>query len=420
MVDLMLCILANLFRIYLVRRYINLFLGKSRYAKLQEVVAYVSFCIINTVLYLTFHLALVNVFSNLVGISLLAFMNTKSIKANFFVTISVYIVQMVCDTVATLLFVDYTDGQGFSQIYSVIAAFFMFICELLIERMVVSRKCVYDIHNLPLILVPLSSIIMFCLLVYTGNYTNMGIVIISISVLVTNFLVFYLYNMLADAFEQKYENEVLKQKVQIYVNQIDVILQTEDRLKNVKHDMKHHLNELKILAMKNDVAEIQGYIDNMEDYIQNPNEIVASGNTDIDSVLNYMLQKARRLLRIVEVKVCLPEEISHSFDINIILGNLLENAIEAAKHTEEKYLLVNILLKQGVLRIEIKNSFCGTKSLKVSDADGEKHFLSTKEDADAHGIGLSSVRNIVEKYNGLMEIMPKDAYFDVKLMLYMD
>lgn len=419
MVDLILCIFANLFRLYLVRRYINLFLGKSRYTRLQEVVAYVSFCIINTWLYMSFHLVVINVLNNLIGISLLAFMNTKSVKANLFVTGSVYIIQMICDTVATILFVDYTDGQGFNQIYSVIAAFLMFICELLIERIVISREHVEDIHNLPLIFVPLSSVAMICLLVYTGNYTSIGIVIVSIGVMVTNFLVFYLYNMLTDAFSQKYENEVLKQKVQIYANQIDVILQTESQLKTMKHDMKHHLNELKILAMKNNVAEIQGYIDDMEDYIQNPNELVASGNTDIDSVLNYMLEKARKLLRTVEVKICLPEEIRHSFDINIILGNLLENAIEAAKCTEEKYLLVNILLKQGVLRIEIKNSFSGVQSLRVSDTDGKKHFLSTKEDAVAHGIGLGSVRNIVEKYNGLMEVMPENTYFGVKLILYM-
>lgn len=44
----------------------------------------------------------------------------------------------------------------------------------------------------------------------------------------------------------------------------------------------------------------------------------------------------------------IPEEISHSFDINIILGNLLENSIEAAEKTEDKMLDVEIGLKQGV------------------------------------------------------------------------
>ena len=49
----------------------------------------------------------------------------------------------------------------------------------------------------------------------------------------------------------------------------------------------------------------------------------------------------------------------HSFDINIILGNLLENAIEAARQTEEKKLTIAIREEKGVLRIHIENSYNG-------------------------------------------------------------
>ena len=68
---------------------------------------------------------------------------------------------------------------------------------------------------------------------------------------------------------------------------------------------------------------------------------------EIDSVLNYMLQKAREELETVIVKVMLPEKLKHAFDINVMIGNLLENAIEAARQTEQKYLNVNIALKKG-------------------------------------------------------------------------
>ena len=108
-----------------------------------------------------------------------------------------------------------------------------------------------------------------------------------------NFLVLYLYNVLLRAFSQRYENEILKQKVQIYANQLDIILQNEDKVKRLRHDMKHHMNELKLLAIKNKDGSIQEYIDSMEEFINNPKEIVSSGNTEIDSVLNYMLQRRR-------------------------------------------------------------------------------------------------------------------------------
>ena len=108
-----------------------------------------------------------------------------------------------------------------------------------------------------------------------------------------------------------------------------------DRIREIRHDMKHHMNELKLLANKYNVIEIQDYIDRMEYFIHNPKEIVSSGNVEIDSVLNYMLQKAKAELETVDVKVILPEEIKHSFDLNVLIGNLLENAIEAARKTKK-------------------------------------------------------------------------------------
>ena len=98
--------------------------------------------------------------------------------------------------------------------------------------------------------------------------------------------------------------------------------------------MKHHLNELTLLANKYDVAEIREYIGQMRSFMENPDELIASGNMEIDSVLNYMLQKAEKDLKTVDIKVMLPEKVQHSFDVNVLLGNLLENAIEAAERTE--------------------------------------------------------------------------------------
>nr|WP_321152019.1 GHKL domain-containing protein [uncultured Acetatifactor sp.] len=56
-------------------------------------------------------------------------------------------------------------------------------------------------------------------------------------------------------------------------------------------------------------------------------------------------------------KISLSEEIRPSFDINVLPGNLPENAIDAARQTEKKYLSVHIALNKGVMKIKIDNSF---------------------------------------------------------------
>ena len=205
---------------------------------------------------------------------------------------------------------------------------------------------------------------------------------------------------------RQYETERLKTQFQVYANQLRVILKGEEKIKALRHDMKHHLNELMLLANKHDTAEIQEYIEQMKLFLQNPDEMVASGNLEIDSVLNYILRKAEKKLKTVDIKVMLPEKVQHSFDLNVLLGNLLENAIEASEKTENKYLSVHIALKRGVLKIKRQGKDIVLKT--------------TKPFTDQHGIGLKNVKKIVKKYNGTMSVTTQNGIFCVNLILYME
>lgn len=420
MLEIIICITTNLFRIYLIHRFIKIFVGDfyydNRRKKLLVILVYGSYFLINTTFYLMFHIAWINILSNLFGISLMLLLYTKSIKKIIFVSSTIYLINMGCDTI-TILFASYNGRQQENPFYSVITVFFIFICELISERIISYRKNNDVVHSLPIITVPLISMMLIFFEIYIKTKPDFELVIISIGLLAINFLVLYLYNMLSKTFAQKYDNQILREKLKIYSNQIDIILQSNDEVKTLRHDMKHHLNELKLLAMKGNSVAIENYIDEMYDYIHNPNEIVSSGNLEIDSVLNYMLQKGRKDLLIVNTKIQIPESINHSFDIIVILGNLLENAIEASRQTDEKLLNVSIQLKQGVLKIEIENSF-KLLSLKEKREKGRTSLLTTKKEKREHGIGLKSVQKIIEKYNGIIHIHKQNNRFHVELLLY--
>lgn len=421
MTDLIICVVTNLFRIYLISRFIHIFFrneGKDDCRRrMRRMPVYGAFFVVNTAAYLIFHTVWINIACNMLGIGLIVLTYTGSIKMILFVTCSVYLINMGCDTISTLLFVNYEDGTGFRQIYEAITVLLIFFCELLTERIVEVRRNTREVPNLSLGLVPLSSIGMLCMLICTKSSEETGLVIISVGLIVVNFFTFYLYNILSDTLLQRYENEVLKQKIQGYANQLDVMLQGEEKVRALRHDMKHHMNELKILAAKGENRAIEEYIDDMGEFITNPNEIVSSGNLEIDSVMNYLIRRAKEELHTVNVKVRLPESVSHSFDINVILGNLMENGIEAARQTEEKEMDIDVEMQQGVLRIRVENSYNGKA---VFDRDGGyKRLLTTKKMKGIHGIGLRNVRKIVEKYDGIMEICPDGRVFRVVLILYM-
>ncbi|MCI6811442.1 MAG: ATP-binding protein [Lachnospiraceae bacterium] len=417
MLDFMLCALTNLFRIFLIDRCVSIFLGISVNKKKKQIICG-CFYIINTVLFWNFHTVWINVICNLIGIGAIVWLYTKSVKTNLFVTGTIYLVNCGCDVAATSLFINYRDGEAYNQIYAVISFFLIFICELVIEKMITIHKDTETVQNVSLVLMPVCSIVVIVLLIYSDTCADIGLSIVSIGLLIANFLMLYLYNLLLHSISQQYEMEMLKTQVQVYANQLDVILRGEEKIKSLRHDMKHHLNELMLLANKYNVVEIQEYINQMKSFLQNPNELVASGNLEIDSVLNYMLQKAEKELKTVDIKVMLPEKIRHSFDINVLLGNLLENAIEAAGKTENKYLSIYITLKRGILKVKIENSFEPSCILWGEQQRKDMILKTTKPFTDRHGIGLKNVKKIVEKYNGTMAVTTQDGIFCVNLILY--
>lgn len=418
MLDFMICALTNLFRIFLIGRCASIFLGVDVDKKKKHIV-YGCFYVINTVLFWEFHTVWINMICNLMGIGAIVWLYTKSVRTNLFITGTIYLVNCGCDVAATSLFVNYRDGGAYNQIYAVISLFLIFMCELVIEKMITIHKDAEDAQNISLVLMPICSIIVITLLIYTDTCTDIGLTIVSIGLLIANFLMLYLYNLLLHSISQQYEMEMLKTQLQAYANQLNVVLRGEEKIKALRHDIKHHLNELMLLANKHDVAEIQKYIDEMNSFLKNPNEIVASGNLEIDSVLNFMLQKAEKELKTVDIKVMLPEKVRHSFDINVMLGNLLENAIDAAGKTENKYLSVHIKLKRGILKVKIENSFESSCTLCEKQNRKDTILKTTKPFTEQHGIGLKNVKKIVEKYNGTMAVTAQEGIFCVNLLLYM-
>lgn len=218
MFDVITCAVTNMFRIYLVYKFVSLFLDVPEQNKRKEAFAYICFYLANTILFLEFH--------------------------------------MVCDVIGTALFINYQDGTLHSQIYAVIALLLTFICELLTEKVVTSHKKIVDVPRNALNIVPACSILTVCFLTYSDFCTDKGLVIVSVSLLIMNFFTLYLYNQLLESVVQKYETEALKRKAEGYSNQLEVILQTNEKVRTLRHDMKHHMNELNLLAKKYEVKEL--------------------------------------------------------------------------------------------------------------------------------------------------------------------
>nr|WP_308626817.1 GHKL domain-containing protein [uncultured Eisenbergiella sp.] len=416
MYNILICCLVNLFRVVLIRRFMQVFFGKKKSGK-KELIVYGVFYVVNTALYLAFHLPLLNFICNLAGIFIITRLYTRILKINSMVTLLIYFINIGCDTLAIVMFVDnYRERMIHNQVFSLITILLFFLCILAAEKIVTSKKMtdmVIPEHSLSLMLVPLISILLFLGLLFDkSSLDNMLFEMETLCLLLINMVVFYLYNEILKSYEYKIDKLLLEEKISMYTNQLDAIVNSENGIRSLQHDMKHHIIQLEIMAKQNGQKDIEEYLQKMMDFMDNPDEAVHSGNLDIDSVLNYMISKAKKRLKEVNVKVNIPSSIVAYFNINVIIGNLLENAIEAAENTENKILNIDIHYKQGVLYLDISNSYPNKVVIR------ENKFLTSKADSQKHGIGLMNVKKMVEEHNGVIHFLHDENLFRVKLMMY--
>ncbi len=134
----------------------------------------------------------------------------------------------------------------------------------------------------------------------------------------------------------------------------------------------------------------------------------------MDSVLNFKLQQAIDKNIEIKLKMAIPNEIEiKSFDIAIILGNLIDNAIDAVcKLSEGRYIDIKIKYNSGRILIEISNPYNG----EITKEKG--NFVTTHKDKSNHGIGISNVKGVVKKYKGDMNIIFDNEKFSVYILMY--
>ena len=145
-----------------------------------------------------------------------------------------------------------------------------------------------------------------------------------------------------------------------------------------------------------------------------------SQNTAVDVLLQYYYFCAKEHDIRMDIRFCMPQQqVLSDIELCTVLGNLLENAVDACKRISvieepdsEKYITINSHETDGQWFILIENTYDGIISQK------NNRFLSRKDtNSKRFGIGLESVKDIVEKHNGNLDIYPKANIFRVGITL---
>lgn len=232
-----------------------------------------------------------------------------------------------------------------------------------------------------------------------------------------SFMSFYLYNTLSRAYEDRIKSELHSQEREYYYSQCRMMQDSVDRMKAFRHDVRNHFATLKDFIGDGNAAA--HYLNSLMMELEKSETYSETGNIAFDSIINYKLRNAKKDGIELDIGVFVPPELSIEVrDIVIILGNLLDNALEAVEKTQEKTLSLFARLDRGGLFIKMENSFTG-QIVYPDGKTGENGGVPTSlKREDGHGYGLLNIRQSVEKYEGQMTITHAQRVFSVTIFLY--
>ncbi len=240
---------------------------------------------------------------------------------------------------------------------------------------------------------------------------------ISIFILLVFLVMLFLIQVISKTFQ---ENIALTE--QIYMNEKNEernksVLQSAKSLHKWKHDYSNHLAVIHELLETKSYDQLSQYVTQQRESLPKTFPIINTGHRIIDAILTDKYSIAQSENISFTYSVVLPEHLPvNDVEVTGILGNLLDNSIEACINTERKQdpPQIKVLLKpqRSMFHIHVENSSSGNYLYKFNG-----QLESTKTDAKHHGRGLTNVREIAERHSGFCNITAEKDSFTVDVYI---
>ena len=181
----------------------------------------------------------------------------------------------------------------------------------------------------------------------------------------------------------------------------------------MRHDFRQHLRVIDQLARSDQRDELVSYVSELVGEAGKATTMMYA-NRAVDAVYSYYDQQAAQQGSRIEWSLDVPGRVFvKESDLCSVLGNLVENALQAVANLPEERRVVRVtarLMSEGMLGIVVRNPYEGTIRL------GRNGLPRTK--SRNHGIGLASVRTIVQRYGGSFDLNTEGGEFAVSILMY--
>ena len=210
---------------------------------------------------------------------------------------------------------------------------------------------------------------------------------------------------------EEYDMEKLHYMLHVQRESLEKFIGQEQELYRLRHELEHKLFTVQYLFEKNQREEGFRVLKQIIVELCGDAKNISASQNIVETVITNIEKKYETEAIHIEKQILFPDEtIMELVDLCILLGDLLDNAMEAAAESEEKQVRISVKEEFNCLYLQISNTF----SEKNSDV---KNFVSKKE-AGRHGFGMRNIREIVKRYGGELIIYDEEGWFYMDVIIY--
>jgi sensor histidine kinase YesM len=286
------------------------------------------------------------------------------------------------------------------------------ISDLLILLLVIETTSIFVvIHIINKTTILLSLLFVFSIGVITFVGLKYEEVAIYLSFLIA--LTFLLTESNQIFIRKSYEEAATEYQNKILDKQVEEVKNIYITMRGWRHDYHNHLQKLKAHIMMRQISEASNYLNELEIDLDSVNQLVESGNINLDAILNSKISLAIKNNIGINFKAVVPKKLIVSdIDLCVLIGNLIDNAVEACYKMQPgstKFIRIYIGSLKKQLYITVSNS---TNEI-IRKLDEE--YITTKR--GNHGHGLKRINNIIDKYDGYINRQNEPGVFVTEVLL---
>lgn len=287
----------------------------------------------------------------------------------------------------------------------------LFMAVVFLNRTLKNGKGFYlirDVEWVRFLYFPILSIVTMLIFILEGEKREEYILFVCIGLLIGNFFLFYMIEDIVKREKSLKEMQIAHERTKAQTAMYIQMNQSYEEQKSKIHEFKNHINCVQGLLESHNSQKALEYTQKISNLWTSEMNYIVTNHPIVNAVLNqkYKQAKAEGILLVLSVSnmegLTLEDE-----DIVTLLTNLLDNAIEATRQVEKEKKMIKCRLtyQNNTFSVAIRNPVIGQVEIE------DNRIKTTKSDKENHGMGITNISNVVNKYDGNYVFSCTNGYF---------